>query len=194
MEGKRHRELSREIDKYLASRKKKKINFRKLFHLALELKPAIHKSVEGSAKKEEHYYETHVQKAFSFKSFMEGLKKMFTKKEDYSSRALGEQPEGEKKSGFKPPEKKWFRAFIDIFRPSKEPDYMAYPAAEEVSLDLGASKEKEEVDEVKEDLKQISKITLHVLKAMPKREIEEFKKTENFESFKTILKKYSLIK
>ncbi len=197
MEWKRHKELSREIDRYLASRKRKKINFRKLFHLPLELKPALFRPVEESAKKEESYYEAHAQKVSKLKSFIGGLRKMFkTTKEGYLNyQELAQQPKEEKKGeGFRLPEKSWLRAFIDIFRPSKKPEYAAYPVAEEVNIEFEVSKKKEGVDEVKEDLKQISKIALHVLKTMPKREIENFKKTENFENFKTILKKYELIK
>lgn len=197
MEWKRHKELSREIDRYLASRKRKKINFRKLFHLPLELKPALFKPVEEFTKKEERYYESQVHKASKFKSFMGVLKKMFkTTKEEYLNyQELAQQPKEEKKvEGFRLPEKSWFRALIDIFRPSKEPEYRSYPVGEEVGVELGMPEKKEGADEVKEDLKQISKIALHVLKTMPKREIENFKKTENFENFKTILKKYELIK
>ncbi len=198
MDWKRRKELTRDINRYLASRKRKKIDFKKLFRMPLELKPLFTKQAATESKKEESYYEKHAEQS-SVKSFFGGLKKMFWKKpsEEYvACQSLGtEMPAeqvSEQKHEFEPSYKKgWLKEFIDIFKSSEEPEYIHLD--ENIKLDLSGT-EREDVSMIKDDLKEVAKIALNTLKSLPKNEIESFKKTESFTRFKDILKRYNLIK
>lgn len=211
MEHKRRRELTRDMDRYLSSRKRRKINFKKLFRMPLELKSKVSKFKKAeNTQKEESYYESHVQKEPWYQSIVNNIKEIFKKKsvseEEYVEYQHVEKEKSQelKKEESKPKpkseeqefesslKKTWFQAFIDIFKPSKEPDYASYPVAEEVKVDIPENSEK--LETVKTDLKQVSKIALSAIKSMPKEHIAKFKNTSEFHEFKGILKKYNLIK
>lgn len=53
---------------------------------------------------------------------------------------------------------------------------------------------REQIFELEEDLKNISKITTNVMKKLPSEVLQEYKKSYEFEKFKEILKKRNLIK
>lgn len=205
MELKRRRELSRDMDRYLASRRRKRINFKSLFHLPLELKPKISSFKKEKPAKEESYYESHTPQIPKFRIWIEKLKNHLKKPSekgyiDYQSLDSSNSvplKESEPKSkpdyaDFSSSKKSWFKALIDIFRPSKEPEH-PYSAVDEVKVVLSEEK-KETISKLKEDLKEISKITLKVLKNLPKEKIDSFKNTEDFDKFKTILRKHDMIK
>lgn len=193
MDWKRRKEITRDINRYLASRKRTKIDFKKLFRMPI-IKPMFVKEPIES-KKEESYYEKHAKQS-QLKSFFGGLKKMFWKKpsEEYIAyQSLAETPTeqaAEQKPEFASAKRGWFKEFTDIFRPSKEPEYVHL----DENVKLSFSAEREDSSLIKDDLKEVAKIALNTLKSLPKNEIEAFKKTESFTRFKDILKRYNLIK
>ncbi len=202
MEFKRRRELSRDIDKYLASRRRKRINFKSLFHVRFELKPKIPAFRKAKSSKEESYYESHTLQIPKFRVWIEKLKNCFKKPPedgyvDYQSlesSAPSKEPrfEAVDHAEFSSSKKSWFKALIDIFRPSKEPEY-PYSAVDEVKIAFSNEK-KEAIFKLKDDLKEISKIALKIIKNLPKEKIDSFKNTEDFAKFKTILRKNDMIK
>ncbi|MEM3153998.1 MAG: hypothetical protein QW165_00320 [Candidatus Woesearchaeota archaeon] len=50
------------------------------------------------------------------------------------------------------------------------------------------------VEDTKTDIKEISKITLNIIRQLPDEQLRQFRQSENFEKMKTILKKHELIK
>jgi len=93
-------------------------------------------------------------------------------------------PEGQMDKEYETTKKGWVSSFVDKLFGSE-----AEITKGDVENQLEPS-----ADETTEDLKEISRISLHVMRQMPSEAISEFKTTPDYEKFKDILRKHKLIK
>ena len=95
-------------------------------------------------------------------------------------------PQGPMESEYEKSNKGWFSGFVGkLFGSEESPDV----SQGEVSAQLAPTPE-----ETLNDLKEVSRISLHVMRQMPGDAISEFKSTPDYERFKDILRKHKLIK
>lgn len=65
---------------------------------------------------------------------------------------------------------------------------------EEIAKKDHYTKEVNDIDEVKDDLKHMSKITLAILQHFPKEKQAQIKETQDFQEYKVLLEKYGFVK
>lgn len=142
-DGSRREELADDLSSYIASRKRKKLNFKKLFAFSAEVKPYKEEKLEMAVKSIE----------------------------DSEAAAKLEKEYEAEKAG-------WFGSLLASIGLKKKELPKEEPA-EEPAL---------------EDLREIAKISMIVMRNLPSPVLAEFKDTPEFAKFKEILKRHNLIK
>jgi hypothetical protein len=135
-----------------------------------------------TAKEQEEIEEEIEKKPEAVKEEMEEVA------EDYETMDEVEKEVEKKKEGI-------FSRFMKIFKGSpKDDDEEDVPVEQVERVIAGKPAVHVEPDEAREDLKKISKITLHVIQQLPKEKQDEFKQSPEFSEYKTILEKHGLVK
>ena len=96
-----------------------------------------------------------------------------------------EKPPGEMETDYETAKKGWLSSMVDKLFGAE---------ASEVNQDELALQTAPSLLETTDDLKEIARISLHVLRQMEGDQIKDFKQTPDYEKFKDILRKHNLIK